>query len=109
MAFRLPTSKPSVSSASNELVSSLGDLVAAGGRWLARQPVAHQVPAYTTRLREASTSTVGAAGSWAGATASRARQRGADAASATKTGIVNLALVAALVWWLDRMLTREVE
>lgn len=109
MALRLPTSKPNVSSASSELVSSLGDLVAAGGRWLARQPVAHHVPVYATRLREASTATVGAAGSWAGATASRARQRSADAASATKTGIVNLALVAVLVWWLDRMLTREVE
>ena len=109
MAFRLPTSKPNVSSASSELASSLGDLLVAGGRWLARQPVAHRVPVYAERLRQASASTVGAAGSWAGDTASRARQRSADAASATKTTVVNLALVAALLWWIDRMLTREVE
>jgi hypothetical protein len=109
MALRLRTTKPSVSSASSELVSSLGHLAGAGGRWLARQPVAQQLPVYATRVRDATTGTVGTAGTWAGTTASRARQRGARAASATKTRVVNLALVAALAWWLDRMLTSEVE
>jgi hypothetical protein len=109
MALRLRTSKPTVSSAGNELASSLGDLAGAGGRWLARQPVAHQMPAYATRVRDATAGTVGAAGAWAGTTASRARQRSADAASATKTRVVNLAIVAVLAWWLDRMLTSEVE
>lgn len=109
MAFRLPTSKPSVNSASNELRSSLGDLALAAARWLTLQPVAHQVPVYATRVRRASADTLEGAGSWAGATASRARQRGADAASATRTRMVNLAVVAVLLWWIDRMLIRDAE
>lgn len=107
MALRLPTSKPSVSSASNEFVSSLGHLATAAGRWLALQPIANGVPVYAARVRRASADTIGAAGSWAEATASRARQRSAAAASAARTRMVNLTIVAALLWWLDRMLTRD--
>jgi hypothetical protein len=107
MALRLPTSKPSVSSAGNEFVSSLGHLASAAGRWLALQPIANEVPVYAARVGRSSADTLGAAGSWAGATASRARQRSADAASAARTRMVNLAIVVALLWWLDRMLTRD--
>jgi hypothetical protein len=107
MALRLPTSKPSFGSASNELVSSLGHFATAAGRWLALQPVANEVPVYAARVGRASADSLGAAGTWAGATASRARQRGAEAASAARTRMINVALVVVLLWWLDRMLTKD--
>lgn len=104
---RLPMSKPSVGSAANDLVSAIGDLATSTSRWVALQPAAQQAPVYAERLCRASAGTVDGATSWAGATATRVRERGADAASATRTGMVNLALVALLLWWVDRMLTHE--
>lgn len=109
MAIRLRTSEPSVTSAGSELVSAMSDLATATGRWLALQPVAHELPAYAERMRRASATTLRGAGSRATGTAAQVRTRGADAASATRTALVNLALVGALLWWLDRMLTREDE
>jgi hypothetical protein len=109
MAIRLRTSEPTVMSAGRDLVSALGELATAASRWLTLQPVAHQVPAYAERVRHASTTTLQGAASWATDTAAQARARGAAAASATRTALINVALVGALLWWLDRMLTREDE
>jgi hypothetical protein len=105
--LRLPSSQPSVAAAGQDLASALSQLASAVGRWVALQPAAQEVPVYAERLRRASTDTLDGAGTWVGATATRARARGADAASATRTGVVNLALVAALLWWVDRMLTSD--
>lgn len=107
MAIRLRTSQPSVTSAGGDLVSALQHLFAATGRWLAHQPAAQGVPVHVERVRRASVDSLEGAGSWAGSTATRARQRGARAASATRTGVVNLALVAVLLWWVDRKLTGD--
>ena len=49
MGLRLRGSTPKVSDAGNDLVSSLNDLVAATGRWLALQPVAQELPVYAER------------------------------------------------------------
>lgn len=106
MALRLPGSKPSATTAGSDLAESLGDLAAAAGRWLALQPVAQELPVYAERARQASSETAEHAGRWAGATASRARTATADAATTTKTAAINLVLVAALLWWVDRLLTR---
>ena len=105
--LRRPGSAPSVGTASQDLGTALRDMTAATRRWLALQPAAQEVPVYAERLRRASADTVGSAGAWAGATAAGARERGAHAASATRTTLVNLALVAALLWWVDRLLTSE--
>lgn len=118
MALRLPRSEPNITSASSDLVSALGDLATAAGRWLALQPAAQEVPVYAERLRRASSGTLHDAGSWAGARAgaarsaassraTRARERGSDVASATRTQAINLALVAMLLWWVDRLLTAD--
>lgn len=109
MALRLPRSSPTVASAGNDLAGALGDFAAAIGRWLALQPAAQEVPVYAGRARRASAETLGHAGEWAGSTASRAKARTAEAASATKTTVTNLLLVAVLVWWVDRLLTRRDE
>jgi hypothetical protein len=105
--LRLPSSQPSVTTSGQDLASALGHLTTALGRWVALQPAAKEVPVYARRLRRASADTLDGAGAWAGATATRARERGADAASATRTATVNLLLVAALFWWLDRILTSD--
>ncbi len=107
MAGRLSRSAPSVTSASDDLMAALGDLSAAIRRWLALQPAAQEIPVYATRAKQASVDAVGHAGEWAGATAMRARTTTARAASATRTGVINLLLVAGLLWWVDRMLTRR--
>lgn len=107
MAGRLSRSAPSVSTASDDLVSSLSDLTTAARRWLALQPVAQELPVYATRARHASAEAVGHAGDWAGATATRAKEATGRAASATRTGIINVMLVGGLLWWVDRMLTRR--
>jgi hypothetical protein len=109
MALRLRTQEPSTATAGSKLLSALGRLVGAGGRWLALQPVAREVPVYAERARGAATGTLHDAGSWATTTTSRARQRGADAASTTRTVMINLALVAAMVWWIDRLLTKDAD
>jgi hypothetical protein len=109
MALRLRTPEPSAATAGGDLVSALGRFVAAGGRWLALQPVAREVPVYADRARHAATGTLNDAGSWVNTTTSRARQRGADAASTTRTVMINLALVAALLWWVDRLLTKDAD
>lgn len=106
MGVRLRRSVPTVFSAGNDLVTALNDLVTATGRWLALQPVAQELPVYAGRARQASSETLGHAGDWAGATATRARQTTAQAASTVRTQMINLALVALLLWWVDRMLTR---
>lgn len=105
--LRLPGSQPSVAAAGQDLASALGHLATAVGRWVALQPTAQDAGVYAERLRRASADTLDDAGTWAGATATRARERGSDVASATRTGVINLALVAALLWWLDRMLTSD--
>ena len=107
MALRLRSPEPSVATAGSDLVSALGRLAAAGGRWLALQPVARDVPVYADRARNAASGTLDDAGSWVVTTTSQARQRGADAASTTRTVMINLALVAALLWWVDRLLTKD--
>lgn len=104
---RLLLSKPSVGSAANDLVSAISDLASAVGRWIALQPTGQQAPVYVERLRRASAETVDGASEWAGHTATRVRERSADAASATRTGLINLALVALLLWWVDRLLTGD--
>lgn len=105
MPRRLRGSKPKVTTAGSDLVDSLGELATATGRWLALQPVAQELPVYAERARQASSETVGHAGEWAGATATRAKAATADAASATKSVVINLLLVATLLWWVDRLLT----
>jgi hypothetical protein len=105
MPRRLLGSKPEATTAGSDLVDSLGDLVGATRRWLALQPVAQELPVYAERARQASSETVGYAGEWAGAKASQARTATATAASATRTAVINLLLVAVLLWWVDRMLT----
>lgn len=107
MPLRLRGSTPKVTTASSDLVASLGDLASAAGRWLALQPAAQEIPVYAERARQASSDTVEHAGQWAGAKATRAREVGADAASATKTGVINVLLIAALLWWVDRLLTGQ--
>lgn len=92
MALRLPGSKPSATTAGNDLAESLGDLAAAAGRWLALQPVAQELPVYAERARQASAETAEHASEWA---------------STTKTAVINLLLVAALLWWVDRLLTGQ--
>lgn len=106
MALRLPGSTPTTTKAGGDLVTALGELATAAGRWLALQPVAQEVPVYAERARRASADTIEHAGSWAGSTASRARDATSDAASATRTVVINLLLAAGLLWWVDRMLTR---
>ena len=105
--LRRPGSAPTVGTASHELGTALRDMTTATGRWLALQPKAQEVPVYAERLRRASADTLDSAGTWAGATAAGARERSARAAGATRTTAVNLALVAALLWWVDRLLTSE--
>jgi hypothetical protein len=107
MAIRLSPSQPSVTSAGGDLASSLAHLAGSTGRWLARQPAAQGVPVYAQRVRRSSADTLEGAGAWAGGKVTRARERGARAASATKTGVINLALVAVLLWWVDRTLTSD--
>jgi hypothetical protein len=102
---RLRRSTPDVATAGADLASSLTDLAAAVGRWVALQPVAQELPVYAERARRASTETLGQAGEWTSTTAGRAKAATASAASATKTGVLNLLLVALLLWWVDRMLT----
>lgn len=109
MALRLRTPEPSAATAGSDLRSALGRLLGAGGRWLALQPVAREVPVYADRARHAATGTLHDAGSWVTTTTSQARQRSADAASTTRTVMINLALVAALVWWIDRLLTKDAD
>ena len=103
---RLLRSTPDVATAGTDLASALGDLASAVGRWLALQPVAQELPVHVERARKASTQRIGRAGEWTSSTAGRAKAATADAARATKTGVINLLLVAALLWWVDRMLTR---
>lgn len=105
--LRLPSSQPSVAAAGQDLASALGNLATALGRWVALQPTARDAGVYAARMRRASADTLDGAGTWAGATATRARERGAHAASATRTGVINLVLVAVLYWWIDRLLTSE--
>jgi hypothetical protein len=105
MGLRLRASAPTASSAGNDLVTALNDLVTATGRWLALQPVAQELPAYAERARQASSETLEHAGDWAGATATRARAATSGAASAARTQTINLVLVALLLWWVDRVLT----
>lgn len=107
MGLRLRGSTPKVSDAGNDLVSSLNDLVAATGRWLALQPVAQELPVYAERARQASAETLDHAGDWAGATAARAREATSEAAGTVRTQTINLILVALLLWWVDRVLTRS--
>ena len=106
MPLRATGSTPTVTSAGADLVVALRDLVAAAGRWLSLQPAAQEVPVYAERARQASAETLGHAGDWAGATATRAKAATSDAAGTVKTGLINLALVVVLLWWVDRMLTR---
>jgi hypothetical protein len=106
---RLLRSTPDVTTAGTDLASALGDLASAAARWLALQPAAQELPVYADRARRASAETLGHAGEWTAATAGRARAATAGAASATRTGIVNLLLVAALLWWIDRLLTSRDE
>lgn len=107
MALRLSRSAPTVTTAGNDLVTSLGDLATAAGRWLETQPVTREIPAHAERARLASAEAVEHAGDWAGATATRAKEKTARAASATRTGVINLLVVGALLWWLDRTLTQH--
>ena len=109
MALRLRTQEPSATTAGSDLLSALGRLVGAGGRWLALQPVAREVPVYADRARDAASGTLHDAGSWVTTTTSRARRRGADAASTTRTVMINVALAAALLWWVDRLLTKDAD
>jgi hypothetical protein len=81
--------------------------VAASSRWVAVQPVAREVPVHAERARHATAGTLRDAGSWAVHTTSHARKRSANAASAARTAMINLALVVALLWWVDRLLTRD--
>lgn len=103
---RLLRSTPDVATASTDLASALADLATATGRWLALQPVAQELPVYAERARQRSAETIGHAGEWTSATAVRARAATASAASATRTGVINLLLVVALLWWVDRLLTK---
>ena len=105
--LRGPRSQPSVADAGQDLASALGDLATSIGRWVALQPVAQGVPVYAERARRASADAAGGAGEWAGATATRARKRGAEVASATRTQAINLVVLVALLWWIDRMLTSD--
>lgn len=105
--FRPQLSKPTVGSAANDLASAIGDLTTSVARWVALQPAAQQAPVYVERVRRASADTVDGASAWAGETATRVRDRSADVASATRTGVINLALVAVLLWWVDRLLTGD--
>lgn len=107
MALRLRRSKPDVTTAGSDLAGALADLAASAGRWVALQPVAQELPVYAERARAASSEKIGQAGRWAGDTAGRARSATADAASATKTQVINVLLVAVLLWWVDRMLTGQ--
>lgn len=104
MAVRLRRSEPTVAAAGNDLATALTDLATATGRWIALQPVAQEVPVYAERARQASSETIGQASDWAGETATRARDATSRAAGTAKTGLINLLLVAALLWWLDRLL-----
>jgi hypothetical protein len=104
MALRLRGATPSVTSAGSDLAGALNDLVTATGRWLALQPAAQEIPVYAERARQASSETVGHATDWAGVTASRARDATSQAASTARTQLINLALVAVLLWWVDRLL-----
>lgn len=106
MRIRPPGSSPSVTTAGGDLVESLRDLTASAGRWLALQPAAQELPVHVERARQASTETLGHAGDWAGATATRAKVATADAAGSARTLFVNLLIVTALLWWVDRLLTR---
>lgn len=103
---RLLRSTPDVATASTDLATALGDLASAAGRWVALQPVAQELPVYAERARRASAETIGQAGKWTSTTAGRARAATASAASTTKTQVVNLLLVAVLLWWVNRVLTR---
>lgn len=107
MPARLTGSTPSVASAGNDLVTALGDLAAAIGRWLAAQPAAQEVPVYAERAREASAETLEHAGDWAGATATRTKEAASGAASTAKTGLINVLIVVVLLWWVNRVLTRS--
>jgi hypothetical protein len=110
MAFRLRiTPEPNAAKASGELFSALGRLVGAGGRWLAAQPYAREVPVYAARAGRTAAGTLRDAGTRVTSTTSSARQRGADAARTTRTVLINLALVAALLWWIDRLLTEDAD
>ena len=104
---RLLRSTPDVATASTDLATALGDLATAAGRWVALQPVAQELPVYAERAREASAETIEQAGEWTSSTAGRAKAATASAASTTKTQLINLLLVAALLWWVDRMLTSD--
>lgn len=105
MALRLPGSTPTVTSAGGDLAGALNDLVTATGRWLALQPAAQEIPVYADRARQASSETIGHASEWAGATASRAREATSQAAGTARTQVINVVLVAVLVWWVDRLLS----
>lgn len=105
MGVRLRGSAPKVSTAGNELITALNDLVTATGRWLALQPVAQEVPVYAERARQASSETIEHAGDWAGATAARAKEATSEVASTVRTQTINLVVVALLLWWVDRVLT----
>jgi hypothetical protein len=107
MFRRSTTTAPSVGEASGDLASALGDLAVAAGRWVALQPTAQEVPVYAEKVRRASADTIEGAGAWAGNTASKARTRTAEVASATRTQTINLLLVAALLWWVNRLLQRD--
>lgn len=107
MPVRPTGSTPTVTSAGNDLVAALTDLAAAAGRWLAAQPAAPELPVYAERARQASAEALGYAGDWADATATRARASTAEAAGTAKTALINVLLVVALVWWVDRVLTRS--
>ncbi len=103
---RLLRSTPDVATAGTDLASALADLATATGRWLALQPVAKELSVYAERARQESAETIGQAGEWTSATAGRARAATASAARATRTGVINLLLVGALLWWVDRLLTK---
>jgi hypothetical protein len=105
MRVRRRRSAPKVSTAGNDLVTALNDLVTATGRWVALQPVAQELPVYAERARQASSETLGHAGDWAGATASRAKETTSEVAGSVRTQTINLVLVALLLWWVDRVLT----
>lgn len=105
MALGRLGSRPKVSTAGNDLVDSLSELVTATGRWLSLQAAAQEIPVYAERARQASSETLEHAGDWAGATAARAREATSDVAGTARTQTINLLLVAVLLWWVDRMLT----
>jgi hypothetical protein len=105
MGLRLRRSTPTVATAGSSLVTALNDLATASGRWIAAQPAAQEIPVHAERARQASSETMGHAGDWAGATATRAKEATSSAARTARTQMINIVLVAILLWWVNRVLT----